>query len=248
MTELHARVALVTGAAQGIGAAHARRLAEAGAAIVVADVQVEAGEQVARELVATGHEAVFEHLDVRDATEWERVVDAILERWGRLDVLVNNAAVLGTAAAPLAETEVSWDMVTAVNQRGVWLGMRTAIPAMRRHGGGSIINIASVFGIVASEGHAAYQATKGAVRMMTRNAAVNHARDGIRVNSVSPGIVDTSMAAEADVDDDEYVDRTPIGRMGRPEEIAEVVLFLASDRSSFITGADIVVDGGYSIV
>jgi NAD(P)-dependent dehydrogenase (short-subunit alcohol dehydrogenase family) len=161
--------------------------------------------------------------------------------------LVNNAAVLGSTLNVEEENDASWDEVIAVNQRGTWYGMRAVIPVMRSAGGGSIVNISSIVGLVGADAHVAYQASKGAVHMLTKNAAITYAKDKIRVNSVSPGVVDTEMAEAAGVDTDaEFIRSTPLGRLGRPEEVSAAVVFLASDQASYITGADLVVDGGYT--
>jgi cyclopentanol dehydrogenase len=247
MSSLQGKVAIITGAAQGLGLSHARLMVRHGARVVVADVQSERGERAAASLVADGAEAVFHRLDVTSPADWARAVAKTCAAWGRIDILVNNAAVLGSTRNIEDEDDGSWDHAIAVNQRGVWYGMRAVIPSMRSAGGGSIVNVSSINGLVGADGHVAYQASKGAVRMLTKNAAITYAKDNIRVNTVSPGVVDTDMAhAAGDDSDDEFIRATPLGRLARPEEVSAAVVFLASDQASYITGADLVVDGGYT--
>ncbi|WP_102227242.1 SDR family NAD(P)-dependent oxidoreductase [Acidimangrovimonas sediminis] len=240
------KVVIVTGAAQGMGAMHARRFVQQGSRVVIADIQDAPGQALAGDLTACGPgEAMFCHLDVASAADWQDLVAGVTARWGRIDVLVNNAAVMAIAGIE-DETEAGWDRIMSINPKGSWLGIRAVIPEMRRLGGGSIINIGSIAGFVGSEGHVGYQTSKGAVRMLTKNAAMHYAPENIRVNLVAPGIVDTGFAVEAgDHSDDEYIKLTPLGRLARPEEISAAVLFLASSQSSFITGLDMPVDGGF---
>ena len=234
---LSGRTALITGGARGQGAAHARRLCEEGACVVFGDVLDDLGEQHAAGLRADGHDARYVHLDVTSPAQW----DAAVRSCGRLDVLVNNAGIVRIAPV-VEETDDGWLSTLAVNATGVFYGMRAAIPALRRAGGGSIINIASIYGPVGAAGYVAYTASKGAVLAMTKVAALEHAQDRIRVNAICPGPVRTPMSAE---EGDASVDVTPLRRRAEPHEISSAVAFLASDDAVYITGAELAVDGGY---
>ena len=240
------KVALVSGAARGIGAATAKRLAQEGAAVVLGDVLETEGRQTAAGIVAAGGRATFMPLDVTSAAHWQQVIDAAVAAYGKLDVLVNNAGISGRAA--VGETDVeTWERVMEINGKGVFLGTKLAIPELRKAGGGSIINISSIYGIVGSETSAAYHASKGAVRIFTKAAAIQYAAEGIRVNSVHPGFVDSPMTAASHALPEVHnlrISRTPLGRMGTPEDIAAGILYLASDESSFVTGSELVIDGG----
>ena len=239
---LDGKVALITGGARGQGAAHARRLAEEGAHVFTGDVLDTDGEETAAKLRADGLAVDYLHLDVTLPQDWSRAVGTATERTGGLDVLVNNAGIVHVN--PLVEeTLEDWNALLAVNVTGVLLGMQAAIPALRARGGGSIVNIASIFGLAGASGYVAYCASKAAVVMMTKTAALELAGDNIRVNAVCPGGVRTAM--NENEPGGGVVPLTPMGRRADVREISGAVLFLASDDSTFVTGTEIVVDGGY---
>ena len=247
------KVTLITGGNAGIGRATARLFAREGARVVIAARNAEAGHQTVADIEALGGVANFIKCDVRRAGDCQRAVDAVVERFGRLDTLFNNAGVVISARAEETD-EATWDLVMDTNAKGVFLMSRAAIPAMRRQGGGVIINNASDWGIVGGEEAAAYCASKGAVVLMTKAMALDHAAEGIRINAVCPGDTyvprwDERAARAGHTVDEEIAGFTrniPLGRVATPEEIAQAVLFLASDASSFMTGAALVVDGGYT--
>ena len=240
---LEGKVALISGAARGMGAAEARLFVAEGANVLLGDVRDEDGEALAKEL---GGSAAYVGLDVTDEASWQAAVAGAEERFGKLDVLVNNAGILHFS--PLEQTELDdWERVIRVNQTGTFLGMKTAAPALRAAGGGSIVNISSAAGMEGIAGVIAYSASKWAVRGMTKTAALELGRDGIRVNSVHPGGVNTPMIATREVTEETRTAAyggQPIPRIGRPEEVAELVCWLASDASSYSTGAEFVIDGG----
>ena len=242
---LQGKVAIVTGAASGMGAATARRFAREGAKVVIADTLEDEGRRVA---AAIGEAALFHRLDVTDEPEWKAVVASTAERFGGLDILVNNAGISGSAYADLFDM-VGWHKVMEVNATGVFLGMKHAVPAMRARGGGSIVNLSSISGFVGQARiHMSYNASKGAVRIMTKSAAVQFGRDKIRVNSVHPGLMPPMRTSGATADPAlraEMTKRIPLGRTGEVDEVANAVLFLASDEASYITGTELVVDGGF---
>jgi 3alpha(or 20beta)-hydroxysteroid dehydrogenase len=209
--------------------------------VLLGDILEDAGESHARELRAAGHDVHFKRLDVTTPEDWNAAVDTAEVRFGRLDVLVNNAGVV--RVAPIVdESDDGWHATMAVNATGVFYGMRAAIPALRRNGSGSIINIASIYGPVGAPGYVAYTASKGAVIAMTKVAALEHAQDLIRVNAICPGPVRTPMSEQ---EGNASVEITPLRRRAEPEEISSAVAFLASDDATFITGAELAVDGGY---
>jgi NAD(P)-dependent dehydrogenase (short-subunit alcohol dehydrogenase family) len=188
---------------------------------------------------------MYTHLDVSSASDWADAVALAEERYGKLNVLVNNAGIT-SPANPLEEDEETWERMVAVNQKGVWLGMKYVIPAMLRAGGGSVINISSIWGVAGAEGSFAYQATKGAVTLMTKAAAITHCGDNIRINNICPGLVMTPMAEEeGEESNNAVIAMTPMGRGAQPREISYGALFLASDESSYMTGSELVIDGGY---
>ena len=248
MGKLDGKVALISGGARGQGAAEAETFTREGARVVFGDVRDDEGKKVAAAIQAAGGDAVYVHLDVASERDWQAAVKTAVDRYGRLDILVNNAGIV-IPRVPIEERTVEeWDRVMAVNARGVFLGTKHAIPAMRRAGGGSIVNISSVAGIGQSlHQEPAYAASKGAVRIFTKVTASQHAKDKIRCNSVHPGPVDTDMLHSAMPDPEvlrQRMQRVPLGRMGRVDEIVTLVLYLASDDSAWVTGSEIVIDGG----
>lgn len=243
---LAGKVALITGATGGIGGATAELFARAGAQLVVTDRDGEAAEALAERLRADDADVIGAELDVSSAEQWTRVIESTRRRFGGLDILINVAGVVDWAGVEDAEQE-SWDRVIAVNQTGTWLGMKAAMPLLRASGAASIVNTSSVLGLIGSGGAAAYHASKGAVRLLTKTAAVEYATRGVRVNSVHPGVVATPMIQQIlDEQGDQQPDivRTPMRRPGLASEIASAMLFLASAESSYVTGAELVVDGG----
>ena len=246
---LEGKVAIVTGGARGQGATEARMFAREGARVVIGDIRDELGMQVEAEIRELGGEAVYLHLDVTSDDDWQRAVDTAEQQFGKVDVLVNNAAIV--LRKDIEETTgEDWDNIMAINAKGVFLGTKAVIPAMRRAGGGSIINISSISGLV-SIGPPAYIATKGAVRLFTKSTAIQYASENIRANSIHPGSVDTDMRREGMGSQTEEeiqarVDNIPLGRVGTTEDISYGALFLASDESSFMTGSELVIDGGYT--
>ena len=247
------KVALVTGAASGLGAESARRLAREGAAVLLTDRPVDAGETVAATIEAAGGRAAFRKHDVTSEADWQGAVAAAVERFGRLDILVNNAGVASGAMDLMTHSLEEWRRILSINLDGVFLGHRYAGPAIARSGGGSVINLSSIMGKVAMPAAAAYCASKGGVLMLTKAAALEWAPLGIRVNSIHPGFIDTPMVSNAlhQVENgnemrEMIITRHALGRLGVPREIADAVVFLASDESSFMTGSELVVDGGYT--
>ena len=248
---LAGKVALVSGAASGMGQSEATIFAREGAKVVVADILEMEGKQVADKIAAGGGQARFVKLDVTSEAEWDAAVKAAVGAFGKLDVLVNNAGISGTYDTDMLSS-AAWDKVMAVNAKGVFLGMKAAIPLMKKAGGGAIVNISSISGFVGQDGvHMAYNASKGAVRIMTKTAAVQLAGDGIRVNSVHPGFMPPMRTSKTSADPTwraKMLGAVPMKREGRVEEVAHAVLFLASDEASYITGTELIVDGGYLAV
>ncbi|MEX2146329.1 MAG: glucose 1-dehydrogenase [Candidatus Rokuibacteriota bacterium] len=245
---LAGKVAIVTGGASGMGRSEATIFAREGARVVVADILEQEGQEVAKSI---GDAARFMKLDVTSEPDWQALVAAAEREFGRLDILVNNAGISGTYTSDLASTE-AWERVMDINAKGTFLGMKHAVPAMKRAGGGAIVNISSISGFTGQLGvHMAYNASKGAVRIMTKAGAVQWARDHIRVNSVHPGFLPpmrTSVGSAKPEWRAKALAAVPMRREGRVEEVAHAVLFLASDEASYITGTELVVDGGFLAV
>ena len=232
-----------------MGATEARMFAAEGAKVAFGDVLEEAGREVEAEINDAGGEAAFVRLDVTSEADWASAISATVERFGRLDVLVNNTGV--SAHSMLEDTTAEeWDRVMDVNAKGAFLGIRAAVPEIRKAGGGSIVNISSQLGLVGvAYSSPQYQASKGAVRLLTKSAAIQYAQDGIRVNSVHPGPIVTAMTEARRADPVDYplsLSYVPMGRYGQPEEIAYGVLYLASNESSYVTGSELVIDGGWT--
>ena len=249
MARLAGKVALISGGARGMGAAEARLFTHEGAQVVVGDVLEADGRALVESLTAKGHDAVFIRLDVTREADWQAAVDLAVSRFGKLNVLVNNAGISAVGRVEDVTAE-SWDLVMAVNAKGVFLGSKIAIPAMRRAGGGSIINISSQLGLVGTEiTSPQYASSKGAVRLLTKVTALQYAKEGIRANSVHPGPIITPMTEKRRADPairELQTSRIPLGRYGEADEVAYGVLYLASDESSFVTGSELVIDGGWT--
>jgi NAD(P)-dependent dehydrogenase (short-subunit alcohol dehydrogenase family) len=248
---LENKVALITGGASGMGASMARIFAREGAKVVVADMLEAEGKAVAAEITRANGSAIFQKLDVGSETEWRAAIEAALAAYGKLDILVNDAGISGSAEEDLFDS-AAWDKIMTINSTGTFLGMKYAIPEMRKAGGGSIVNISSISGVTGQRGiHVAYNASKGAVRTLTKAAAVQHGRDNIRVNSVHPGLLPpmrTSGRTAEPAVRAKMLEGVPLRRDGRVEEVANAVLFLASDEASYITGVELYVDGGFLAV
>ena len=241
---LMGKVALITGAASGIGAAHVRLFAEAGAKVLVCDLQDTLGRSVVDEVRSKGGDAEFFHLDVANEINWKNAVAKAVDKYGSLTTLVNNAGAFNPGGVE-AETDDGWNRLISINQTGVWLGMKTAMPTLLGTGNDAIVNIASIYGIVGSPGAIAYHASKGAQRVMGRAAALEYARRGVRVNTVFPGVIKTPMLGDVPEEALRTLEEAiPMGRRGIPEDIAYCSLYLCSDEANFVTGADFVVDGG----
>ena len=246
---LEGKTAIVTGGASGIGEATSRLFVDQGARVVVADIDDDKGNALEADLNKNGEVATYRKLDVTQESRWIEVVDETMAKWGRLDVVVNNAGMSGAKGRATVEDTIvdNWDTVFAVNSTAVMLGTKTAIPAMRKNGGGSVVNVSSIFGIVGSPAGAAYHASKGAARTFSKAAAVQYAPDNIRVNSVHPGFTDTPMTLDIHSQKeirDARLAMTPMGRLGLPIDIAYGILYLASDEAGWVTGTELVIDGG----
>ena len=243
---LEGKVALITGAARGQGAAEARLFAQEGAKVIVADVSDPEGIAVAAEIAEAGGDAIYVHLDVTDESEWEAAVLSAITSFGKLDILVNNAGIWRRGHVMETSSE-QWDDIMDVNAKGVFLGTKAAIPEMRKAGGGSIVNISSTAGLVGSKTSSAYSASKGAVRIFSKSTAIQYASEGIRANSIHPGPIDTDMGDQVWPDPtsrEASISRTALSRIGTAQDIAYGALYLASDESSFVTGSELVIDGG----
>ena len=243
---LEGKVAIISGGARGMGAVEAKLFSREGAKVVIGDVLEDEGRRTEAEINESGGECIFVRLDVTNEANWVDVVAAAVGKFGKLDILVNNAGI--ARISNVEDTTVEeWDLVMGVNAKGVFLGTKAAIPEMRGSGGGSIVNISSIAGLVGGR-TSAYTASKGAVRLLTKSTAIQYAGDGIRCNSVHPGVIESPMTAPIMLDTEESraqaAARHPLGRIGQPEDIAYGVLFLASDESSFMTGSELVIDGG----
>lgn len=253
MGRLHNKVAMITGAALGIGRAIAVRFAEAGAAVALTDVLDTPGKEVAASITAKGGTARYYHLDVSKEAQVESVCRQIEHDFGRLNVLINNAGILGVSKPTEEVSEAEWDRVQAVNVKGVFFCTKHAIAALRRAGGGSIINLSSIYGLVGAPDVPPYHASKGAVRLMTKTDALLYAKDKIRVNSIHPGAILTPMletlfaqTGDAQQAKQQMALLHPLGEIGDPDDIAYAALYLASNESKFVTGAEFVIDGGYT--
>ena len=246
---LEGKVAFISGGAQGMGAAEARLFAAEGAMVAIGDVLEEEGRRVAAQIGEAGGKAIFLALDVTSESQWQDAIAATVAEFGKLDILVNNAGIGGHGTVENT-TVADWDRVMDINAKGVFLGTKSAIPELRRAGGGSIINISSQLGLVGVDNSSPqYQASKGAVRLLTKSTAIQYAGEGIRANSVHLGPIVTPMteAGRADPERNELtLSRIPLGRHGEPSDVAYGVLFLASDESSFMTGSELVIDGGWT--
>lgn len=247
--QFNGKVALVTGAASGIGRATALAFAREGARVVVADYDADGGEETSNQIRQDGGEAIFVRTDVSKPADVEAMLAATMDAFGRLDFVFNNAGIEGQAAPTAEGTEENWDRVIAVNLKGVWLCMKAELPHMLAGGGGVIVNCSSIAGLVGFEGSPAYVASKHGVVGLTKTAALDYARQGIRVNAVCPGVIATPMVDRATHGSQEaveqFADATPMGRLGVSEEIAESVIWICSDGASYMTGQAIAVDGGW---
>ena len=243
---LEGKVALISGGARGIGEAIARLFAREGASVAIGDILEDEGQRVAREINDAGGRALFVRLDVTVEEDWRRAVQATVERFGQLNVLVNNAGIYRKELVDETSVE-AWDEVMGVNARGVFLGSKHAIPEMKKAGGGSIVNMSSGAGLVGNPNGAAYGASKGAVRILTKATAAQYGQYGIRANSIHPGPIDTAMLGSQLPDPgarENSLEAIPLGRIGTPQEIAYGALYLASDESSYVTGVELPIDGG----
>jgi len=248
MKRLQGKTTLISGAAKGMGAAEARIFAEEGAQVIVADVDDAGANAVVKDIENAGGRATAVHLDVSDAASWQNAIAEGNKAFGNINVLVNNAGIL--LMKPVQDTtEDDWDKIFSINTKGVFLGTKAVLKNMKAAGGGAIVNISSIYGLIGAPSSAAYQATKGAVRLFTKSTAVDYAEFNIRVNSIHPGVIRTAMTKDLLGDsngDKELLGTTIMQRAGQPEEVARAVLFLASDEASFMTGSEMVVDGGYT--
>lgn len=247
MKRVQNKVVIITGAARGQGESHTRLFANEGAKVLMTDVLNAEGEKVANELRTSGYDVHYMSMDVSSEDDWIKVVNEAEKRWGRVDILLNNAGIVGSMLAADQEQLSAWTKLTSINQQGVFLGIKHVVPAMKKTGGGAIVNTASINSAVGAPGFFSYQASKGAVLMMTKAAALQYVNDNIRVNSVCPGLVMTPMAVEEGEESNKaFAEATPMKRGATPEEVSYGVLFLASDEASYITGTELYIDGGYT--
>jgi len=244
MGRLDTKVALISGGSKGQGAAEAKLFAQEGAKVVLADILDDEGKKIEAEINETGGEAMYLHLDVTSEADWAAAVRAAVDSYGKLDILVNNAGILLRKGVEETSAE-EWDRIQDVNSKGVFLGVKAAIPAMREAGGGSIVNISSIAGLRGSTS-TAYGASKGLVRLLTKSTAVQYGPEGIRCNSVHPGIIETDMTEEMldSAGRDQWLARTPLRIIANAHDVALGVLYLASDESRYVTGSELVIDGG----
>ncbi|GAB6989163.1 glucose 1-dehydrogenase [Paenibacillus pini] len=246
MGRLNGKVAIITGAANGMGAAEARLFAQEGGKVVGTDLNMDKLNELVNEITSNGGEAIAIQHNVASEDDWKRVIEETLKRFGKVDVLVNNAGISSTMTIANLEME-QWNKVMDINLNGCMLGMKYAIPEMQKVGAGSVINISSIGGLVGMAGSSAYTAAKGALRSISKAAAVEFAKQQIRVNSVHPGIIETPMTAESFKESTPYYKTfTQLPYFGKPEDVAYGVLFLASDESRFMTGSELVIDGGWT--
>ena len=244
---LEGKTAIITGAGNGMGASEAKLFASEGATVIACDIDSSSGESIVGEICEAGGNAKYVHCDVTSESDWINMVEAVRTEHGGLDILVNNAGISSTSVDDNLDTE-AWHRIMGVNSTGVFLGTKTAAETMKDQGGGSIVNISSIMGFVGGGyGHPAYHASKGAVRIFTKAMAVKYGPVGIRVNSVHPGFMPPMVSSNHAVagDRDRYISQTPLRRTGKTSEVAYGVLFLSSDEASFITGTELVIDGGY---
>jgi NAD(P)-dependent dehydrogenase (short-subunit alcohol dehydrogenase family) len=254
MDRVNGKVAIVTGASLGIGRATAMLLAKEGAKVALTDLRDTEGEKVARDIESEGAEAAYWHLDVAHESEVQRVLGEINDRFGKIDILVNNAGIAGASKPTHEITGEEWDRVLAVNVKGVFFCTKHVIPFMRQAGGGSIINLSSIYGLVGAADVPPYHASKGAVTLMSKTDALFYAKDKIRVNSVHPGYIWTPMVEGVGKESGKSMEEFrkqiaalhPLGHIGEPDDIAYGILYLASDESKFVTGSELVIDGGYT--
>jgi len=243
---LDGKIALITGGASGIGAAHVALFAAEGAKVICGDVQHELGQAVVDQAKANGGDAVFVPLDVTDEASWQNAIDMAVTIYGGLTTLVNNAGIYHPGGIE-EETREGWDKMVAVNQTAVWLGMKAALPELKKSGNAAIVNISSLFGIIGSPGSISYHATKGAVRIMSKSAALEYVNDGVRVNSIHPGQIETPIIGDLTPESDAAIKAAiPMGEMGQPIDVAHGSLYLCSDDARYVTGIELVIDGGWS--
>lgn len=248
----HGKTVLVTGAASGIGRATALAFAEKGAKVIIADLQIKSCEEVAALIIKEGGEAIAVKCDVTIAKEVEAMVSAAIDAFGSLDFAVNNAGIEGASAGVVGHTEEIWDRVMNVNLKGVWLGMKYELPELVKRPGSAVVNVASAAGLIGSAGTAAYTASKHGVVGLTKAAALEYAKQGVRINAVCPGFVRTAMLSKLIAEypgvEEQLAGREPVGRIARPEEVARVIRGLCSEGASFITGISLPVDGGLTLL